>query len=105
MAEVTVGMITWPAEQAESLAGGMVGAGLAACVNILPAIRSLYHWEGALHNDAEALLLVKTQAARLPELSRHLATEHPYDVPEMIVLPIESGLPAYLDWVATQTGG
>ncbi|MFO7953573.1 divalent-cation tolerance protein CutA [Thioalkalivibrio sp.] len=88
---------------ADSLAGVLVEQGLAACVHILPPGRSVYMWKGNIETDAEVTLLVKTSPARLDELQARLADQHPYETPEIIALPIEHGLPDYLDWITQCT--
>lgn len=91
------------AETAERLATGIVDAGLAACVNILGGVRSIYRWQGAVHDESEALMIIKTTQHRYAMLERWLAEHHPYDVPEVMALPVAAGLGAYLDWVADRT--
>jgi len=76
---------------------------LAACVNVVPGLRSLYRWQGKVHEDAEALLLLKTTAARYQALQERLRALHPYELPEIVAVPVSAGLPAYLEWVAAQT--
>lgn len=93
------------AEVAEQLARALVERGLAACVNVLPGVTSFYRWRGQLQRDAECLLVIKTRGERLDELRAALAQLHPYEVPELVALPIEAGLPAYLDWLDESTGG
>src|SRR5258706_1472690 len=88
---------------AERLAERLVGEHLAACVNILAPCRSVYRWKGALQRDEEHPLLIKTTAERYPALERALREGHPYELPEIIAVPVGSGLPAYLDWVAAET--
>jgi periplasmic divalent cation tolerance protein len=88
---------------AEALAAGLVEAGLAACVNIVPGLVSVYAWQGRIEKDTEVLLLIKTTAARIAALTAHITAHHPYDVPEVIVHPITDGHPNYLDWVRTCT--
>lgn len=105
MPQAILVMTTCAAVDAARLADGMVGAGLAACVNQIPGVTSTYHWQGELHHDAETLLLIKTQRARWPELERWITAEHRYEVPELIVLDITTGLPAYLQWLAEQADG
>ncbi len=90
-------------ECAHSLANGMVEAGLAACVNVLPQIRSIYRWQGKVQNDAEVLLLIKTTSGVLGRLTDWIQQHHPYDVPEVIAVPVTEGSRAYLDWVAAET--
>ena len=88
---------------AEKLADALVGGGLAACVNILSPCRSVYRWKGEIQHDEEFPLLIKTTRARYPALEQAIRAGHPYELPEIIAVPIERGLPAYLDWVAEQT--
>ena len=92
-------------EVAADLARKLVDAELAACVNILPQIRSFYRWQGEVHDDAEVQLLIKTRESRFGALEEKLRAEHPYDVPEVIALPIVAGSEPYLEWLVAQTGG
>jgi periplasmic divalent cation tolerance protein len=91
------------AAQAERIAHALVGERLAACVTALGPARSVYRWQGALEAADELPLLVKTTAARWPALRERLRELHPYEVPEMLVLPVADGWPPYLDWVRAQT--
>ena len=75
-------------ENASRLAGGLVQARLAACVNIIPGVRSVYMWEGQVHDDAELLLMVKTKTGLVPNLTQWVKENHPYDCPEVISVPI-----------------
>jgi len=88
---------------AERLADILVEKKLAACVNILAPCRSVYRWKDALQRDEEHPMLIKTTTERYAELERALRAGHPYELPEIIAVPIERGLPAYLDWVAAET--
>ena len=88
---------------AERIAQAVVQAKLAACVNVGAAMRSVYRWEGEVESASEIPMWIKTTASRQDELMRAIAALHPYDVPEMLVLPINQGLPAYLDWVRQET--
>jgi len=88
---------------AERLADTLVANNLAACVNILAPCRSVYRWKGAVQHDEEHPLLIKTTAERYGALEAALRAGHPYELPEIIAVPIERGLPAYLDWVAAET--
>ena len=88
---------------AERLADMVVEGNLAACVNILAPCRSVYRWKGAVQHDEEHPMLIKTTGERYPALERALRAGHPYELPEIIALPIERGLPAYLQWVAAET--
>lgn len=88
---------------AKHLAGSLVGASLAACVNIVPGLLSVYRWEGEIQQDQEALLLIKTTEERLAQVFAQIEQEHPYDLPEVIAQPISAGLDSYLQWVRTCT--
>jgi len=88
---------------AERLAGLLVEKRLAACVNVLAPCRSVYRWQGAVRHDEEHPMLIKTTAERYPALEQALRSGHPYELPEIIAVPIERGLPAYLQWVAAET--
>ncbi len=86
---------------AERLARGLVEERLAACVNLIPGIRSFYRWKGAVQDDVEVLLVVKTRADRLEALASWVQELHPYELPEILGLPIIGGSQAYLDWIRT----
>lgn len=88
---------------AERLADLLVERRLAACVNILAPCRSVYRWQGAVQHDEEHPMLMKTTAERYGALEQALREGHPYELPEIIAVPVESGLPAYLDWVTAET--
>ena len=86
-------------ETARTLAERLVDERLAACVNILPGVTSIYRWENQIQSDGEALLLIKTSAGRVSALTERLHELHPYEVPEIIAVPITEGLSDYLSWV------
>ncbi|HET7669313.1 MAG TPA: divalent-cation tolerance protein CutA [Burkholderiales bacterium] len=88
---------------AERLADMVIEKQLAACVNILAPCRSVYRWKGAVQHDEEHPMLIKTTVERYPDLEQALRGGHPYELPEIIAVPIERGLPAYLGWVAQET--
>lgn len=88
---------------AEKLADALVGERVAACVNILAPCRSVYRWKEAVQHDEEHPVLIKTTEERYAALEAAIRTHHPYELPEVIALPIERGLPAYLEWVAAET--
>jgi periplasmic divalent cation tolerance protein len=88
---------------AERLADLLVEKRFAACVNILAPCRSVYRWKGAVQHDEEHPMLIKTTAERYPELEKALRAGHPYELPEIVAVSIERGLPAYLEWVAGET--
>ncbi|MEO6771666.1 MAG: divalent-cation tolerance protein CutA [Kofleriaceae bacterium] len=97
---VVVVISTFPSsEQAAEVARVLVAEHLAACVNLVPAVRSIYRWQGEVHDDAEVLAIVKTTAERAPALCERLVALHPYEVPEAIVLPVTAGHAAYLAWI------
>jgi len=88
---------------AQTLAHALVGRRLAACVNLLPAVQSIYRWNGAVEEAAEVTLLIKTTAARYAELEQAIRALHPYELPEVIAVPVSAGLPAYLVWIGQET--
>lgn len=90
--------------RAQQIAHTLVAERLAACVNRLPGIGSTYRWQGKVVTDAEALLLIKTTAARFHALRERLLALHPYELPELIAVPVERGHPAYLRWVQEAVG-
>jgi periplasmic divalent cation tolerance protein len=87
------------------LASTLVGERLAACVNVLPQMESVYRWKGEVQTDHERQLIMKTTAARVPALQARLRQLHDYEVPEFIVLPVAGGSDAYLSWVRESTAG
>jgi periplasmic divalent cation tolerance protein len=97
---VVVVLSTFPSsEKAAEIARVLVDERLAACVNLVPAVRSIYRWQGAVHDDTEVLAIMKTTAERAAALRDRLVALHPYDVPEAIVLPVSEGHAPYLAWV------
>ena len=90
-------------ETANAIALTVVEEQLAACVNILPRVQSIYHWQGSVESAAEIPLLIKATTRNYPALEARIKSLHPYEVPEIIALPIARGLPAYLNWVAAET--
>jgi periplasmic divalent cation tolerance protein len=91
------------AKLALDIAGGLVERKLAACVNILPNATSIYRWEGQLHQDREHMLLIKTRAGALSEVTQFIKEKHTAKVPEIISLPITEGSPSYLEWLGANT--
>lgn len=103
-AAVQVVLITAPdADTGTRLARALVEERLAACVNLLPGVRSIYRYQGEVHDDAEVLLVVKTVRDRLAPLARRVNALHPYDLPEVLALPASGGSGAYLEWVETES--
>lgn len=88
---------------ARNLANHLVSARLAACVNILAPCRSVYRWQGRVEDATEIPVLIKTTAQRYPELEAAIRARHPYELPEVVAVPIGPGLPAYLAWLAAET--
>jgi len=88
---------------AERIADTLVTDGVAACINILTGCTSIYRWEGKLNHTEEVPLLIKTTRAAYPRLEETLRKLHPYALPELIALPVSTGLPEYLNWVVQET--
>jgi periplasmic divalent cation tolerance protein len=86
-------------EEAEKLARRLLEARLAACVNIVPSVRSLYWWQGRVEESAECLLVIKSRRERMPELTRQLGTIHTYELPEAIAMSVVDGSERYLEWI------
>ena len=91
------------ADKAAEIAKVLVEEKLVACVNVLPAVRSIYRWQGKLHDENEVLVLLKTRAEHLERLKLRLLEVHPYESPEVLAVPIESGYQPYLEWLAGET--
>lgn len=104
MTNVRVVLVTAPDSAcAEALAHALVEERLAACVNVVPGVRSFYRWEGRIQEDAEFLLVAKTRAEHLDALAARVDALHPYDLPEVLALSATEGSDAYLDWVLRET--
>ncbi len=104
MSEALVVITTMPDQQgAEALAGHLVRARLAACVNIAAPMTSVYEWDGELQRGREQMLTIKTTRERYPAIEQAIRERHPYELPEVIAVPITAGLPAYLAWIDTCT--
>ena len=91
------------AQLADAIAHGLVERRFAACVNIIPGATSVYRWEGALHKDPEVLLIIKTRAGALNEVTQFIKEKHTAKIPEIISLPITEGSPSYLEWLGANT--
>ena len=104
--QVMVALTTAPsAEVAERIGRTLVEERLAACANVLGGVTSIFRWEGAVQRESEVLVILKTTAGEVEDLERRLAALHPYDVPELVVFPIEAGHAPYLEWVRATVGG
>lgn len=90
-------------ETAERMAHFLIEQQLAACIQILPGVTSVYRWQGKVESAHETILLIKSTMARYPALEAAIKSQHPYELPEIIAVPVNAGLPAYLEWVATET--
>jgi periplasmic divalent cation tolerance protein len=96
-------LVTCPKEAAETIAKEVLKKRVAACVNVVSEIHSLYWWEGEIDSSNESLLLIKTRTALLGSLQRVVKKVHPYKVPEIIAFPITHGNVAYLDWITKES--
>lgn len=97
---IMIVLVTGPDEKTlTSIAERVVEEGLAACVNVVPEVRSVYRWRERVETEREALAIIKTTGTAVARLQHRVLELHPYDVPEFIVLPVESGNPSYLDWI------
>jgi periplasmic divalent cation tolerance protein len=104
MTDALVVLVTAPsADQAAALARALVEERLAACGNVIPGLRSIYRWEGQVQDEPEALLVLKTTRSRFEALRERVLALHPYEVPEVIALPVEVGSAPYLAWIAGET--
>ncbi len=91
-------------EDAEWIAQDVVGKGLAACVNVVSGVLSVYRWKGALQRDNEVLLVMKTRAEQFEALRQAIVANHPYEIPEVIALPVQAGHEPYLAWLDETVG-
>jgi periplasmic divalent cation tolerance protein len=91
-------------ERARTIAAEVVRLGLAACVSVLPGVHSVFQWQGKLDHADECLLLLKTTSKRYRDLESRLVALHPYELPEIIALPLAAGLDNYLTWIEKNTG-
>ena len=102
--DVLVVLSTLPLDKADAIAETLVTERLAACVNLVGPVRSIYRWDGALQKDSELLAIIKTTAARYDEMATRLRALHPYEVPEILAFAVDDGSPSYLDWLRRATG-
>jgi len=92
-------------EEAKRIARALVSERLAACANIIPAVSSIYWWKGQVQEEQEAMLVIKTTAAQVNALEARLVELHPYDVPELLSIPVTGGYPPYIAWVGSEVKG
>lgn len=94
-------VITTAPDQASArkLADTLIEEGLAACVNVLDKVESIYRWQGKINRDSEYMLLIKSTQRQYSQIQQRILDLHPYELPEIIAVPISGGLPAYLDWL------
>lgn len=102
-AHIVVLVTASSAEEGRTIGRALVEERLAACVNIIPSIESLYRWQGHVHHDQEVLLIAKTTTAALEQLGNRVKQLHSYDTPEVIALPIIAGAEDYLLWIDEET--
>ncbi len=103
-ADVVLVYATCPAgDTAETIGAALVEARLAACVNILPGMTSIYRWEGKINRDAETVMIIKTTATRSEAVIAAVRARHPYTNPALLVLPVRGGSPDFLAWIAAET--
>lgn len=86
-------------DSARRIAAALVRARLAACVNVLDGVTSVYQWQERLHEDAECVLLIKTRREHFAALQTQVLELHPYELPELVAVPLDAGLPGYLKWI------
>ena len=104
MTDAVLVLTTLPnADAASELAKTVVNEKLAACANLFPAVRSVYRWQAKLQDENEVLVLLKTRAEHLERLKLRILELHPYEVPEVLAVPVESGYQPYLEWLAGET--
>lgn len=102
--DILIAYVTCPDDEtAENIATALIDHNEAACVNIVPNLRSVYRWEGHVEIDNELLLLIKTTVASIENVRARVLALHPDELPEVIAVPVTHGLPAYLDWVREET--
>lgn len=96
-------MVTIPKDKAEELSQKIIVSGLAACVNIVDTVRSIYKWKGEIKSDLESLLIIKTATKKVEKLIQSVKNDHPSEIPEIISMTISEGNPDYLNWIDSVT--
>ncbi len=105
MNEIVILSTVDSAELGRKIAGALVSEGLAACVSIIPSVRSIYRWQGKICDEEELLLVIKTTGGRFEDIRRRIRDLHSYQVPEIIALPIGTGDANYIQWLREQVSG
>jgi len=105
MSAFRVVLVTAPGDKAEEISRNIVGNGLAACVNIVDNIKSIYKWKGEIASNRESLLIIKTATKKVENLIKFVKEDHPYEIPEVISIDISEGNPDYLNWIDESTQG
>lgn len=103
METIRVVYISIPRDEAEKMALALVEQRMAACINIVPRIHSIFWWDDAIQTDEESLLIIKTTKAKFADLMAYVIENHPYELPEIIALPLVAALPEYVEWVKEET--
>ncbi len=104
MTDIVLILTTWPDEHiARQSAKSWLDRNLVACVNILPKMRSMYKWDGILHTDTEHQMLIKTTKNRIEQLKQDILQKHPYECPEILILPVTGGHDEYMNWITGNT--
>ena len=103
MESIRVVLVSVPRDEAREMATAIVEERLAACINIVPRIDSVYWWDDKIETDTESLMIIKTTAARMQELIEYIEENHPYDLPEVLALPLVAGLAEYVAWIKEET--
>ncbi len=100
MTNYVVAITTAPQKDAENIAKALVESKVCACVNVISNVVSIYHWKGQIETEKESILLIKTMAGREGVIWDKIKENHPYDLPELIVLPVQWGKKEYLEWIS-----
>jgi len=103
MSAFRVVLVSVPEEKAEEISEKIIENGLAACINVIDKMKSVYKWKGETKTDAEALLIIKTATKKVENLIKYVKEIHPYKVPEVISMVISEGNPDYLNWIDEET--
>lgn len=103
MESIRVVLVSVPRDEAREMATAIVEERLAACINIVPRIDSVYWWDDKIETDTESLMIIKTTEARMQELIEYIEENHPYDLPEVLALPLVAGLAEYVAWIKEET--